>query len=67
MSRPLRSAECDFIYHELNREITNLEIFSAGDDYAVFDQTLAEAVKREGMRLLAYCLMPAHFHLLLWP
>jgi putative transposase len=28
---------------------------------------LRQAVARFDMRLLAYCLMPNHFHLLLWP
>ena len=67
MSRPLRAAKGGLIYHTLNRGNTNLEIFSTDDDYAAFEHTLAEAVEREGMRLLAYCLMPTHFHLVLWP
>ena len=28
---------------------------------------LAEAVERTGTRLLAYCVMPNHWHLVLWP
>jgi putative transposase len=67
MSRPLRAAKGGLVYHTLNRGNTNLEIFSTADDYAAFERTLAEAVERERMRLLAYCLMPTHFHLLLWP
>jgi hypothetical protein len=36
-------------------------------DFTAFERILGEAVTRYGMRLLAYCLMPNHFHLLLWP
>ena len=32
-----------------------------------FERTLESAVARLPMRVLAYCLMPTHFHLLLWP
>ncbi len=67
MPRPRRAAEGGLIYHALNRANAGLTIFDAEDDYAAFLQVLAEAVARYKMRLLAYCLMPNHFHLLLWP
>jgi len=31
-----------------------------------FEQGLAEACERVGMRLLAYCVMPNHWHLVVW-
>ena len=34
---------------------------------ATLERVLHQAVARFGMRLLAYCLMPNHFHLLWWP
>jgi putative transposase len=34
---------------------------------AAFERVLRQAVARFDMRLLAYCLMPNHFHVLLWP
>jgi putative transposase len=37
-------------------------------DYAAFEKVLAGALVRfVDMRLLAYCVMPNHWHLLLWP
>jgi len=37
-------------------------------DYAAFERVLAEAVQRvPGVRLCAYCLMPNHWHLVVWP
>ena len=43
-------------------------MFEDAGDYEAFERVLAEAA--EGfpeMRLCAYCLMPNHFHLVLWP
>jgi putative transposase len=67
MPRPLRAAEGGLAYHTLNRANAGMTIFAHDADYAAFESVLAEAVQREGMRLLAYCLMPTHFHLVVWP
>jgi putative transposase len=55
------------VYHTLNRAKARLTIFEDDGDFAAFERILADAVTRYAMRLLAYCLMPNHFHLLLWP
>jgi putative transposase len=44
-----------------------MTIFRKDADYAAFEQVLAEAVERSATRLLAYCLMPNHWHLVVWP
>jgi putative transposase len=67
MPRPLRAAEGGLIYHVLNRANAGVTIFAGDEDYAAFERVVAEAALRYDMRLLAYCLMPNHFHLLLWP
>ncbi len=67
MPRPRRAAEGGLIYHALNRANARLAIFDNDDDYAAFERVLQQAIARFDMRLLAYCLMPNHFHLLLWP
>jgi putative transposase len=67
MPRPRRAAEGGLIYHALNRANARLAIFQTDEDYAAFQRVVAEAVVRHHMRLLAYCLMPNHFHVLLWP
>jgi hypothetical protein len=37
-------------------------------DYDAFVALLVEAAARfPGVRILAYCLMPSHWHLVLWP
>ena len=67
MSRPPRAAEGGLIYHVLNRANARLAIFDDDGDYDAFLRVLAEAVARHRTRLLAYCVMPNHFHLVLWP
>ncbi len=50
-------------YHVLNRGNGRAEVFHKCDDYAAFLKLLCQASERVPMRLLAYCLMPNHFHL----
>jgi putative transposase len=57
-----------YVYHVLNRANARRPIFQKDGDYQAFEGVLAEALDHvPGMRLLAYCLMPNHWHLLLWP
>ena len=67
MGRPKRAAEGGFVYHVLNRANARMTIFEQDEDYAAFERVLVEAVGRTQTRLLAYCLMPNHWHLVLWP
>jgi putative transposase len=67
MARKLRSAAGGFVYHVLNRAVGRGTLFDDDGEYVAFEKALAEVVARTGMRLLAYCLMPNHWHLLLWP
>jgi len=55
------------VYHVLNRSNGRLPLFESDGDYWAFETVLAEAVARTPMRLLAYCVMPNHWHLVLWP
>ena len=41
--------------------------YDAPGDCEAFEKVLAEAVERTGTRLLAYTLMPNHWHLVVWP
>jgi putative transposase len=42
-------------------------VFHKDADYAAFIALFEPACQRVPMRLLGYCLMPNHFHLILWP
>jgi putative transposase len=68
MPRRPRVATGGVVYHVLNRAAGRLTLFRTDGDYAAFLRVLAEACRRSpGVRLLCYCLMPNHFHLVLWP
>ena len=54
-------------YHVLNRAVAREAIFLKDGDYLAFEKILEETVRRLPVRLLAYCLMPNHWHLVLWP
>jgi putative transposase len=67
MGRPHRAAAGGYVYHVLNRANARTWIFEDDDDYLAFERVLAEAVERTATRLLAYCVMPNHWHLVVWP
>ena len=54
-------------YHVINRAVMRFEIFSAEEDYRLFEDLLETSAEETGMRILAYTLMPNHWHLLLHP
>jgi putative transposase len=67
MPRRPRLAAGDLAYHVLNRRVGRLPLFEKPADYAAFEEILAEAHAQTRIRITAYCLMPTHWHLLLWP
>jgi putative transposase len=67
MPRRPRLAAGALAYHVLNRRVGRLPLFETSADYAAFEKILAEAHAATRLRILAYCLMPNHWHLLLWP
>ena len=67
MPRRPRLAAGDLAYHVLNRRVGRLTLFEKPADYSAFETILAEAQDHTHIRIAAYCLMPNHWHLLLWP
>ena len=68
MPRRLRLATGGSVYHVLNRAVGRATIFETPADYAAFENALRQAKHAWlPMRLPAYCLMPNHWHLVLWP
>jgi putative transposase len=67
MPRVARVDIADYPYHILNRAIMRLRIFDADRDYALFEHILEDAVVESDMRVLAYTIMPNHWHFLLYP
>src|SRR5260370_32063674 len=67
MPRRPRVAPGGFAYHAINRAVARLPLFQKDGDYAAFERVLAEAMQKNPIRLLGYCLMPNHWHFVLWP
>jgi putative transposase len=67
MPRGARDALGGYCYHVLNRGNGRRTVFHKEGDFAAFANLLREAGERIDVRLLAYCLLGNHFHLLLWP
>jgi putative transposase len=55
------------VFHVLNRGNERRTIFESEGDYLAFLRVMCETVEAVPMRILAWCLMPNHWHLLLWP
>ena len=64
MTRPLRIAYKDAWYHVMNRGRRGEAIFAGKDDYIQFVNLLKETVALWNLRIVAYCLMENHYHLL---
>jgi putative transposase len=67
MGRSRRAAEGGYVYHVLNRANARVALFDYEEDYLAFEEILRVAVQRAETRLLAYCLMPNDWHLVVWP
>ena len=67
MPRRARSIVGGLVYHILNRANARAALFEKAEDYAAFERVLEEARERLPLRILAYCLMPNHWHLAVWP
>ncbi len=44
-----------------------MTLFDNPADYNAFEQVLEDTLHARPMRILGYCLMPNHWHLILWP
>ena len=67
MPRSPRVNQGGIVYHVLNRANARLGLFECDEDYGLFIDVLAEAHSRVDMRTIGYCIMPNHWHLVLWP
>jgi putative transposase len=67
MPRPARIAPKGVIFHIINRGVGRRELFADDRDYAAFERVLAYALSFDPVQLLAYCLMPNHWHLVVCP
>jgi putative transposase len=67
MPRTARIAPGGITFHVLNRANARSRIFAKDQDYVAFQQVINETAERIPVRILAYCLMPNHWHMVVWP
>jgi putative transposase len=67
MPRHPRIAPGGYVYHAINRGAARRSLFKKAADYAAFERVLHQAMQQHPIRLLGYCLMPKHWHFVLWP
>jgi putative transposase len=67
MPRRPRISTGGYAFHVLNRAVGRQRIFRKADDYLAFEKVFAEVYRRLPVRILGYCLMPNHWHIVLWP
>jgi len=67
MPRTARALTGGIACHVINRGNGRQTVFHEKSDYEAFLNLLANSFSRTPMRVLGFCLMPNHFHLVLWP
>ena len=67
MPRISRIAPGGMLYHVLNRGVGRQRLFRQPSDYAAFESVIEETLDKTPMRICGYCVMPNHWHFVLWP
>ena len=67
MPRARRVAPGGYVYHVLNRGVGRRQLFAKPKDYEAFEEIIEETLLTRPMRICGFCLMPNHWHLVLWP
>ena len=67
MARSTRVDVGNHVYHVINRANGRMKIFEDEADYKDFEYLLNEVKELYDMRIIAYVIMPNHWHLLLYP
>jgi len=67
MPRYDRHAPGGLVYHVLNRAVGRMMLFRHDEDYAAFMRALVDVQAEVPVRVCGLCLMPNHWHLVLWP
>jgi putative transposase len=67
MPRTARQCPGGYVYHIWNRAAGRLRLFKKDEDYLAFERVLVEAHGRHPIPLLDWCLMPNHWHFVVFP
>lgn len=67
MPRRLRVSTGGLAYHVLNRAVGRARLFDGDVDYLAMERVIERTHAQLPIRIVSYCLMPNHWHLVLWP
>ena len=67
MPRTARVTPGGMVFHVLNRGVGRQKLFTKPADYEAFEEIIAVTLEKLPIRICAYCLMPNHWHFVLWP
>jgi putative transposase len=67
MPRPRRCLLGGMVFHVLNRGVNRRTLFHDAGDYEAFVADVLETLRTRPMRICGFCLMPNHWHMVLWP
>ena len=67
MPRTARQTPAGYAYHVLTAVVGGMRLFTTAQDYSTFEQILADTLKLFSLRICAYCIMPNHWHIVVWP
>jgi len=67
MPRRAREATGGMAYHVLNRGAAGMALFSDQADFLAMERIIERTCEAIPIRVVCYCLMGSHFHLVLWP
>ena len=65
MARPLRIQYPNAVYHVMNRGLGRQRIYLIDDDYGLFLEAVKEVSWIFNIRIIAFALLPNHYHLLI--
>src|SRR5487761_1246612 len=67
MPRNARVVPGGMLFHVLNRGVGRMRLFLKEADFEAFERNVEKTLETCPMRIVAYCLMSNHWHLVLWP
>ena len=67
MPRINRVSVGNTLYHVINRANGGFRVFHTDADYKHFESVIQSGKDMMDMRIVAYCIMPNHWHLVLYP
>ena len=65
-NRPI-AGRAGHVFHVVNRAVEGQLLFRDHGEFLAFKHLLARAIAAAPIRVLAYCLMPNHWHFVVWP